>query len=57
MSVFDRARAELAKMGKGNIDKRELTEVLINEEIYPSLDEREKAIFVTSPTSPGKLIP
>ena len=43
------------KGAEGN--KRALAEQLINEGIYPSLGEREKAIFSTSPVTDGKQKP
>ena len=36
------------------LEKRDLAEVLVNEGIYPSLGEREKAIFTTSPVDERK---
>ncbi len=45
----------MISQGKGGeATRRSLAEVLINEGIYPSLGEREKAIFTTSPVSDGK---
>ena len=46
-----KARAELQSQGKDvdSAGNRGLAELLINEGIYPSLGEREKAIFSTSP--------
>ncbi|KIX99752.1 uncharacterized protein Z520_04388 [Fonsecaea multimorphosa CBS 102226] len=56
---LERARQELIAQGKSNADadanRRALAEVLINEGIYPSLGEREKAIFTTSPVSETKM--
>ncbi|KIX03404.1 uncharacterized protein Z518_06956 [Rhinocladiella mackenziei CBS 650.93] len=53
---LEKARKELAIMGKGSdVNKREVAEMLINEGIYPSLGEREKAIFTTSPVSHSKM--
>ncbi|KIW18515.1 hypothetical protein PV08_02803 [Exophiala spinifera] len=55
---LDRARAELAKSSSlpdDGTNKRALAEQLINEGIYPSLGEREKAIFSTSPVSDDKI--
>ncbi|KAJ9640635.1 hypothetical protein H2204_003264 [Knufia peltigerae] len=55
---LERARAELASQGKASPDgtnKRALAEQLINEGIYPSLGEREKAIFSTSPVTDDKI--
>jgi len=46
-----KARAELQSQGKdvNQAGNRSVAEMLINEGIYPSLGEREKAIFSTSP--------
>ncbi|EXJ82801.1 hypothetical protein A1O3_06616 [Capronia epimyces CBS 606.96] len=53
---LERAREELAAQGKDtDTNKRVLAETLINEGIYPSLGEREKAIFTTSPVSDAKI--
>ena len=52
---LDKAREELDAQGRGTEgNKRALAEQLINEGIYPSLGEREKAIFSTSPVTDGK---
>ena len=54
---LEKARKELAAQGK-EIHKRGVAEMLINEGIYPSLGEREKAIFTTSPVTQGEsLVP
>jgi len=52
---LEKAREELAAEGKGDTDKRAVAEMLINEGIYPSLGEREKAIFSTSPVTDEKI--
>lgn len=39
---------------KNMLEGRDLAEVLIQEGIYPSLGEREKAIFTTSPVDEQK---
>ncbi len=45
----------LNKEGERNVPEgRDLAEVLIQEGIYPSLGEREKAIFTTSPVDERK---
>ncbi|KAJ4518767.1 hypothetical protein HRR78_001255 [Exophiala dermatitidis] len=50
-----RAREELATQDKDSeSSKRAIAEMLINEGIFPSLGEREKAIFSTSPVSDGE---
>jgi hypothetical protein len=56
---LEKAREELVAQGKdtGEGNKRALAEQLINEGIYPSLGEREKAIFSTSPVTDGKQTP
>lgn len=52
---MEKARNELIAQGKGTeANRRSLAETLINEGIYPSLGEREKAIFTTSPVSECK---
>lgn len=53
---LEKARLELVVQGKTNseFNRRALAEILINEGIYPSLGEREKAIFTTSPVSESK---
>jgi hypothetical protein len=52
---LEKARQELIAQGiTGEANRRSLAEQLINEGIYPSLGEREKAIFTTSPVSDGK---
>ncbi|RVX73813.1 hypothetical protein B0A52_02703 [Exophiala mesophila] len=52
-----KARAELQSQGKDvdSAGNRGLAELLINEGIYPSLGEREKAIFSTSPVDNKKV--
>ncbi|EXJ87888.1 hypothetical protein A1O1_04815 [Capronia coronata CBS 617.96] len=53
---LEQAREELAGQGQdANTNKRVLAEMLISEGIYPSLGEREKAIFTTSPVSDAKM--
>ncbi|KAL2436436.1 hypothetical protein ABEF95_010009 [Exophiala dermatitidis] len=53
---LERAREELATQDKDSeTSKRAIAEMLINEGIYPSLGEREKAIFSTSPVSDAKM--
>ncbi|KIW53267.1 hypothetical protein PV05_08856 [Exophiala xenobiotica] len=53
---LDKAREELDAQGRGTEgNKRALAEQLINEGIYPSLGEREKAIFSTSPVTDEKM--
>ncbi|EXJ57529.1 hypothetical protein A1O7_07877 [Cladophialophora yegresii CBS 114405] len=53
---LEKARQELVSQGKGNdSNRRSLAEMLINEGVYPSLGEREKAIFMTSPVSASKM--
>ncbi|KIW66161.1 hypothetical protein PV04_08362 [Phialophora macrospora] len=53
---LEKARQELIAQGKGSdANRRSLAEMLINEGIYPSLGEREKAIFTTSPVSESKM--
>ena len=52
---LEKARQELIGQGQTNeSSRRTLAEMLINEGIYPSLGEREKAIFMTSPVSDCK---
>jgi hypothetical protein len=48
-----KARTEMAAQGKDvdGVGQRSIAEFLFNEGIYPSLGEREKAIFTTSPVS------
>lgn len=54
-SCLEKARQELIAQGKTDeANRRDLAEILINEGIYPSLGEREKAIFTTSPVSECK---
>jgi len=48
---LENAREKLAADGQASADKRELAEMLIDEGIFPSLGEREKAIFATGPVS------
>ncbi|KIV79806.1 hypothetical protein PV11_07351 [Exophiala sideris] len=50
-----KAQKEMADQGKGGETKRSVAEMLINEGIYPSLGEREKAIFSTSPVTDDKI--
>ncbi|EXJ67670.1 uncharacterized protein A1O5_09016 [Cladophialophora psammophila CBS 110553] len=53
---LERARQELITQGRTTeANRRSLAEMLINEGIYPSLGEREKAIFTTSPVSETKM--
>ena len=50
---LEKARQVLIGQGKSpsEANRSELAEMLIDEGIYPSLGEREKAIFTTSPVS------
>jgi hypothetical protein len=50
---LEKARKEMIAQGKTG-ESRTVAESLINEGIYPSLGEREKAIFTTSPVSECK---
>lgn len=52
---LERARQE--SQGHGEDNKRAIAEILIRDGIYPSLGEREKAIFATSPVTDGEYIP
>ena len=51
-----KAQKELGDQGKAGETKRSVAEMLINEGIYPSLGEREKAIFSTSPVTDGEFL-
>jgi len=45
----------IAQGRNDDANRRSLAETLINEGIYPSLGEREKAIFMTSPVDDSKV--
>lgn len=52
---LEKARDELAQKSPDGIGKRDDAEDVVNDRgVYPSLGEREKIIFRTSPISPGK---
>lgn len=52
---LDKARDELASKSPDGTTKRDDVEVVVMQRgIYPSLGEREKTIFMTSPVSAGK---
>lgn len=52
---FLKARQEFIAQGKSDQEDRAgLLQMLVDQGIYPSLGEREKAIFTTSPVSDGK---
>lgn len=52
---LEKARDELAaKSPDGTAKRVDAEDLLLEDGIYPSLGEREKAIFKTSPVSPGE---
>ena len=49
-----KAKSEANSENAKGLEGRDLAEILIQEGIYPSLGEREKAIFATSPVDERK---